>query len=151
MIRIWRYGGHFVLDSRFNDLLSPGQHFQTIRVYQNKLRDRRGARRHQSFFFLKFSANFRGVLELRSGVSFFSIHIIQLNGRWWSIWIQWTKRLTRLSSQFADFVSIFEIVEKGQADFVYISPNLMSCFQSEFDVAPILTLRNFRLGSELNR
>ncbi|EGD74805.1 TKL/DICTY4/DRK protein kinase [Salpingoeca rosetta] len=47
---------------------------------------------------------------------------------------------------FSDFVNS---VSKGELDFTYCNPTLFSCIESGEEMAPLLTVRNFRLGHEL--
>ena len=50
-----------------------------------------------------------------------------------------------------NFEDTFDFVENRKIDFIYTNPSAFSCVESEFGVAPIVSLRNFRLGHTLNQ
>jgi two-component system sensor histidine kinase TtrS len=50
-----------------------------------------------------------------------------------------------------NFAETFDLVGSKAIDFIYTNPSAFSCVESEYGVAPIVSLRNFRKGFTLNQ
>ncbi|CAM9625082.1 unnamed protein product, partial [Ectocarpus sp. 4 AP-2014] len=48
------------------------------------------------------------------------------------------------------FDNVWSFISSESVDFLFANPGTASCMETEFGVSAILSLRNFRLGNELN-